>query len=76
MDLITKEKRMMTIKLRFKNLILLFRKLPAVMVLLSTSAINAAESTPEQAARAALDSFLVDWNQSDLVALKTIYPFS
>ena len=72
MDLITKEKRMMTIKLRFKNLILLFRKLPAVMVLLSTSAINAAESTPEQAARAALDSFLVDWNQSDLVALKTI----
>jgi hypothetical protein len=76
MDLITKEKRMMTIKLRFKNLILLFRKLPAVMVLLSTSAINAAESTPEQAARAALDRFLVDWNQSDLVALKTIYPFS
>jgi hypothetical protein len=76
MDLITKEKRMMTIKLRFKNLILLFRKLPAVMVLLSTSAINAAESTPEQAARAALDSFLVEWNQSDLVALKTIYPFS
>ena len=76
MDLITKEKRMMTIKLRFKNLILLFRKLPAVMVLMSTSAINAAESTPEQAARAALDSFLVDWNQSDLVALKTIYPFS
>ena len=76
MDLITKEKRMMTIKLRFKNLILLFRKLPAVMVLLSTSAINAAESTPEQAARAALDSFLVDWNQSDLLALKTIYPFS
>tara|TARA_B110000967_G_scaffold137118_1_gene139986 strand:+ start:551 stop:781 length:231 start_codon:yes stop_codon:yes gene_type:complete len=76
MDLITKEKRMMTIKLRFKNLILLVRKLPAVMVLLSTSAINAAESTPEQAARAALDSFLVDWNQSDLVALKTIYPFS
>ena len=67
---------MMTIKLRFKNLILLFRKLTAVMVLLSTSAINAAESTPEQAARAALDSFLVDWNQSDLVALKTIYPFS
>jgi hypothetical protein len=76
MDLITKEKRMMTIKLRFKNLILLFRKLPAVMVLLSTSAMNAAESPPEQAARAALDSFLVDWNQSDLVALKTIYPFS
>ena len=76
MDLITKEERMMTIKLRFKNLILLFRKLPAVMVLLSTSAINAAESTPEQAARAALDSFLVEWNQSDLVALKTIYPFS
>ena len=67
---------MMTIKLRFKNLILLFRKLPAVMVLLSTSAINAAESPPEQEARAALDSFLVDWNQSDLVALKTIYPFS
>ena len=67
---------MMTIKLRFKNLIMLVRKLPAVMVLLSTSAINAAESTPEQAARAALDSFLVDWNQSDLAALKTIYPFS
>ena len=52
------------------NPVLLLRNIVAVMLLMSGSLVIAAESNPEQAARAALDAFLVDWNLSDLAALQ------
>ena len=60
----------MTSELRFKNPMMQLRVLFAAIFLLITGFVNAAESNPEQAARAALDGFLVDWNRSDLVALQ------
>jgi hypothetical protein len=60
---------MMTSELRFKNPMMQLRVLFAAIFLLITGFVNAAESNSEQAARAALDGFLVDWNRSDLVAL-------
>ncbi|GJM14525.1 MAG: hypothetical protein DHS20C12_29280 [Pseudohongiella sp.] len=60
----------MTTKLRITGLTRLLRRLSAVLLLLATSLVNAAENSPEQLARAALDAFLVDWNRSDLAAIQ------
>jgi hypothetical protein len=56
--------------MKYGNPVLSLRNIAAVIILLSGSFINAAESNPEQAARAALDAFLVDWNRSDLAAIQ------
>jgi len=55
---------------KYGNLVLLLRNVATAVFLLSGSFISAAESNPEQAARAALDAFLVDWNRSDLAAIQ------
>ena len=51
---------MMTSELRFRNQMLPLRILFAVIFLLLAGFIKGAESNPEQAARAALDGFLID----------------
>lgn len=46
------------------------RMLFAVLFLSLAGFANGAENSPEQAARAALDDFLIDWNRSDLAAIQ------
>lgn len=57
-------------ELRLRNFVLPLGILSAVTFLVLAGSVKAAEDNPEQAARAALDGFLVDWNRSDLAAIQ------
>jgi hypothetical protein len=52
------------------QLLLSLRTIALALCLMQGLVVNAAEDSPEQAARAALEAFLEDWNRSDLQAIQ------